>query len=203
MDVYIRPKQKVDIIGRKIVYVKDLCEVFSCDESIEKIKNTVVYEIKDNTEKKYAVSSLDITRCIVSKFPNLTVNNLGEEAVLISYLPKAKEENKIFKFIKIALVSLVLFIGSATTIMSFQADGEFVKIMEGYYHMLYGKTDHSPLVLEVPYSIGIAVGITIFFNHFSRSKESKDPTPIEIQMTLYEQQTVNSMVDSIENEKGS
>ena len=53
----------------------------------------------------------------------------------------------------------------------------------------------------MPYSLGLAIGITVFFNHFSRRKETKDPTPIEIQMTLYEQQTVTSMVDSIENEK--
>lgn len=114
---------------------------------------------------------------------------------------KKKKENKVLKYVKIAFVCVVLFIGSATAIMSFQADGEIGKVMDGYYHMFYGKYNHSPWILEIPYSLGLAIGITVFFNHFSRRKETKDPTPIEIQMTLYEQQTVTSMVDSIENEK--
>lgn len=201
MDVYIKPKQKAKISERKIVYIKDVAEVLSRDESTEAVKNIPVFVIKDDIRKNYALSVMDIIRCITEKFPDLTVNNVGEKDVLIEFCPKKKTENRVFKFIKIAAVSIVLFLGSATTIMSFQADGELLKIMEGYYHMFYGKTEHSPLVLEIPYCVGIAFGITVFFNHFSRSKESKDPTPIEIQMTLYDKQTLDSMLDSI-NEKG-
>lgn len=202
MDVYIKPKQKAVITGRKIIYVKDLADVFSPDESADGIKNIPVYTVKEDKKKNYAVSVIDIIRCITQKYPNLTVNNVGEMDVLIQYSPSPHKEYGLLKVIKIAFVSVVLFIGAATAIMSFQSDGELSKIMEGYYNMFYGQTEHSPWLLEIPYSIGIAIGITVFFNHFSRSKESKDPTPIEIQMTIYEQQTVTSMVDSIENEKG-
>ena len=202
MDVYIKPKQKAVINGRKIIYVKDAAEVYSTDESIEGIRSIPVYTVKEDKKKNYALSVIDIIRCITQKYPDLTVNNVGETDVLIQYSPRAKEQNTFLLWLKIAFVSVVLFIGAATAIMSFQSDGEISKIMEGYYNMFYGKTEHSPWLLEIPYSIGLAVGITVFFNHFSRSKESKDPTPIEIQMTVYEQQTVSSMIDSIENEKG-
>ena len=41
-------------------------------------------------------------------------------------------------------------------------------------------------VLELSYSIGIIIGILVFFNHFGKKKSSVDPTPIEVEMRLYE-----------------
>ncbi len=201
MLVYIKPAQKTIVTGRKIVFLKDVAEVFSPDKDENKIKDIPVFEVKEDKCKNYAVSVMDIIKRITNEYPSASVVNLGEGEVLIQFSPDKHKTNSIWNFIKIAFVSIVLFIGSGTAIMSFQADGELIKIMEGYYNMFYGTTKHSPWLLEIPYSLGIAIGITIFFNHFSRSKESKDPTPIEIQMTLYEQQTVTSMVDSIMNEK--
>lgn len=94
MDVYIKPKQKAVVTGRKIIYVKDLAEVFSVDESIESIKNIPVYTVKDNFQKNYAVTVIDIIKCITSKFPNLTVNNVGEADVLIQYAPEEKKRKQ-------------------------------------------------------------------------------------------------------------
>ena len=201
MLVYIKPVQKAIITGRRIVYLKDVAEVFSKGIGESKIKEIPVFQIEEDKSKNYAVSVLGIIKRITNEYPSASVINLGEAEVLIQFSPEKHKINKLWNFFKIAFVSVVLFIGSGTAIMSFQADGELIKIMEGYYNMFYGTTNHSPWLLEIPYSLGIAIGITIFFNHLSRKKESKDPTPIEIQMTLYEQQTVTSMVDSIMNEK--
>jgi len=203
MVIYIKPKPKAKIYGKSIVYIRDVADIFSAENDPDKIGNIPVFEIKEKKEKNYAISIMDIIKVIAVKYPSVSVNNLGESEILIQYAPKEHYESRFKHFIKIALVCIVLFIGSGTAIMSFQADGELLKIMEGYYSMFYGTKEHSPWLIEIPYSIGLALGITIFFNHFSRSKESKDPTPIEIQMTLYEQQTVESMVDSIMNEKGN
>ena len=41
-------------------------------------------------------------------------------------------------------------------------------------------------LLELSYSIGIVLGILVFFNHFGKRKLSVDPTPIEVEMRLYE-----------------
>jgi stage V sporulation protein AA len=201
MDVYINLKPKATITGRKIIYLKDIADVFVSSSGGDKTENIVVYTIKDDIKKNYTISIIETVKCITNAIPSATVNNLGSTDVLIEYSPKAHKPNKIVDIIKVAIVAIVLFIGSGTAIMSFQADGELLKVMEGYYSMFYGSTEHSPLILELPYSIGLALGITVFFNHFSRSKEYKDPTPIEIQMTLYEQQTVTSMVKSINSEK--
>ncbi|MEE0884349.1 MAG: stage V sporulation protein AA, partial [Faecalimonas sp.] len=36
------------------------------------------------------------------------------------------------------------------------------------------------------YSVGLVAGILVFFNHFGKKKISVDPTPIEVEMRLYE-----------------
>ena len=40
--------------------------------------------------------------------------------------------------------------------------------------------------MELSYSVGIVIGILVFFNHFGKKKLSVDPTPIEVEMRLYE-----------------
>ena len=52
--------------------------------------------------------------------------------------------------------------------------------------MFTGKTHEGFSVLEAAYSVGLTVGIIVFFNHFGKKKFTVDPSPIEIEMQLYE-----------------
>ena len=56
--------------------------------------------------------------------------------------------------------------------------------------------------LEVFYSLGLAAGIIVFFNHFSKITLTQDPTPIEIEMTTYEKETNASVIDHLNRRKG-
>ena len=50
--------------------------------------------------------------------------------------------------------------------------------------------------MEIPYSIGLAVGITVFFNHCSKRKLTTDPTPIEVEMTTYEEEVIKNQLST-------
>ena len=56
--------------------------------------------------------------------------------------------------------------------------------------------------MEIGYSIGIAVGVILFFNHFSKVKLNKDPTPMQIEMRKYEKD-INSTLIQDENREGN
>ena len=56
-------------------------------------------------------------------------------------------------------------------------------------------------VLEVTYSIGLAIGILIFFNHFGKKRFTVDPTPMEIQMRLYENDIQTTLVENAARQK--
>ena len=46
MDVYIKPVKKVKISGRKIVYLRDIAEIYSPNGHQEEISSTIVLDIK-------------------------------------------------------------------------------------------------------------------------------------------------------------
>ena len=53
-------------------------------------------------------------------------------------------------------------------------------------------TDFS--VLEVSYCIGLALGIVVFFNHVAAKKLNTDPTPLEVEMRLYEDNISKTLI---------
>lgn len=50
------------------------------------------------------------------------------------------------------------------------------------------------MILEISYSVGLILGVTLFFNHFGKRKVTLDPTPIEVQMRLYEDQVETTVI---------
>ena len=58
-------------------------------------------------------------------------------------------------------------------------------------------------VMEIMYSVGIAVGIIVFYNHFGGKRITKDPTPIEVQMRLYEDDVNTTLVEGCNREETS
>ena len=54
---------------------------------------------------------------------------------------------------------------------------------------------------EVGYSIGLPVGILLFFNHFTSWKFSLDPTPLEVEMRLYEENVNKTLIQNEERKE--
>ena len=50
-------------------------------------------------------------------------------------------------------------------------------------------------ILEVSYSVGLAAGIIIFFNHIGGRRITKDPTPIEVAMKGYEKDVDMTLIE--------
>ena len=50
-------------------------------------------------------------------------------------------------------------------------------------------------VIELFYSIGIIIGILVFFNHFGKKRFTVDPTPIEVEMRLYENDLQTTLIE--------
>lgn len=197
MDIYIKPNEKITITGRKIVYLKDVGELWIPGQSSASLENLVVFQIPEDTEKTYLLSVMDIIKAITLKFTDATVNNVGETDILLVYQQKRQQSNKPWLYSKIAFISLVLFAGASTSIMSFHSDAQIPKIFQNYYYIFFGEYNDMPLILAIPYTIGLGVGIILFFNHFSKKYITKDPTPIEIEMTTYEKEANTSMIDAL------
>jgi len=116
-------------------------------------------------------------------------------------LAKKSPDRTWLKWLKIAFVVVVLFIGSSTAIMSFHTDGQMPKIFEKYYSIFFGQEKTNPGIINIPYSIGLAVGIVVFYNHLMGKKITDDPTPIEVEMEQYDREVTETMVDAMSQRK--
>ena len=201
MDIYIKPLKKILLYDRDCVTVKDVAEVIATKDVTKTVNAMKLLDIDRAERKCYLVSVTDIIKAIKKKYPDYTVNNVGEMDTFIDYAPQKSNDNSLFKWAKVAGVSLVLLVGSATAIMSFYSDGQISKIFENVHKILLGKENKNPLILEIPYAFGLAFGILLFFNHFLGKKVTNDPTPIEVQISLYETQVSDTMIDILDVEK--
>lgn len=201
MDIYVKPLKKVSIEKTKTIHIKDISEVYAPDEILKKIKNIKVLEIKEDIQKNYLISIIDIINSIDKSMPGHTINNVGEIDTILEYSPEKEKEKPFLKTLKIIIVTIILLAGSSTAIMSFHSDAQISKVFENYYYIFFNERIENPLLLDLPYSIGLALGIIVFFNHFTGKKLTSDPTPIEIEMSLYESNVTDNIIDTLNTQK--
>ena len=63
-----------------------------------------------------------------------------------------------------------------------------------HYHPVMNREPQGLNILEVSYSVGLAAGIIIFFNHVGGRRLTKDPTPIEVAMRNYEEDVDKTLI---------
>lgn len=200
MDIYIKPNKKVSVSERNKVYIEDIADVSAPQNLKKKIEKIKILEIKDSEKKNYLISIIDIINMIDKALPGHTINNVGEKDIVVEYSPHKEKDNTFIKTIKVIFVILVLFTGSSTAIMSFHSDAQMSTIFENYYYIFFNEKIENPILINLPYSIGLAIGIVVFFNHFSGKKLTEDPTPIEVEMSVYETEVVDNIIDTLNSE---
>lgn len=201
MDIYIKPREKARIVQKREVLLRDVAEVYIGGQKTQEAGRLVIFSIPEEKKKTYLLSVLDIIRVLHRQYPKASISNLGEMDILIAYLPQPERKNPIWTGMKIAFVALILFVGAMTTIMCFHSDTQLPLIFQNVYYIFFGENREMPAMLSIPYSIGVGLGIILFFNHFSKATLTDDPTPIEIEMTTYEKETNASVIDYLEQKK--
>ena len=85
--------------------------------------------------------------------------------------------------------------------MTFNNDVDIPALFEQIYTQGHRAATTGNTVLEISYSIGIGLGILFFFNHFGRMKLTDDPTPMQVQMRLYEDDINTTIIEDISRSK--
>ena len=101
---------------------------------------------------------------------------------------------------KLFLVALISFFGTAFTIMAFHNDIGINAVFVKIYEMVMGAPSDGYGILELSYSAGLAFGIILFFNHIGGRRITKDPTPIEVEMRVYEKDVNTALIETADRE---
>lgn len=80
--------------------------------------------------------------------------------------------------------------------MTFNNDASVGDVFQEIYRLALGEEAGDYRVLELSYSIGLALGVILFFNHFSVWKLNTDPTPLEVEMRLYEDNICQTLIQN-------
>lgn len=98
--------------------------------------------------------------------------------------------------VKAVFVALLTFAGSAFAIMAFNNDASVSDLFAQVYEFVMGSKSDGFTIMEASYSVGITVGILVFFNHFGKKRFTVDPTPLEVQMRVYENEIQTTLVEN-------
>ncbi|MCL2851410.1 MAG: stage V sporulation protein AA [Defluviitaleaceae bacterium] len=201
MDIYLKLKKKISLSGVSQITIKDVAEVVATSDVAEKLEPARIMTVDTQNKGSYLVSVTDVVKLIKKTYPDASVSSLGETDAWVDYSPEPTFEKAWLRWAKIAFVSVVLFVGSATAIMSFHNDAEIPKVFQGVFEMIFGYKEENPTLIEVPYSIGLALGIIVFFNHAMGRKITDDPTPIEVQMSIYDGEVSDTVINIMERQQ--
>lgn len=197
-EVYIKLEQNTEVT-KPDVYLKDMGEVVCSDKNAAaKIKAVKVHKFKADGPQKVVISITKIITMIQEICPEAAVQNIGEKDALLELVNVDKHKGFV-QGLKIAFVAAISFFGTSFTIMAYHNDIGISAIFEKFYIMVMGKPGNSA-VLEICYSIGLALGIIIFFNHIGGRRITKDPTPIEVEMRVYEEQVNKALIETASRE---
>ncbi len=191
------------VVTDRHVTLKDIAKMECTDTAaLRQLKQKKIYSFteKEKQQKKNTLevfSVLKIIELIHEDYPNLTVSNEGEADFIVEYVKSLKKPVWISR-LKTVILCVLIFFGAAFTIMAFNNDVGVSDVFSKFYMQVTGMESGGVTELEICYSIGLAVGIIIFFNHVGHKKITHDPTPIQIEMRKYENDLDTAFIDNAE-----
>ena len=192
--LYIKLEKNVEIQADAI-FLKDLGTLYCKDDTIvNKCKNLKICQLSQGKNARKVISVMKIVQILDNAFPGIHVENIGETDVVVERIQR--EQMPMWKEVaKIIFVSAITFFGTAFTIMAFHTDIGIIELFNGIHEMITGTESNGHSILEFSYSIGLCIGIIVFFNHIGGKRITKDPTPIEVEMRIYEDEPNQTLID--------
>ena len=191
--VYLMLRKMTDIRSQ-VVRLGDAAKILCQDETIENhLKAMKILRISSGKRRRYVMEVTEILKMIQDELPSVQVENLGETSFIIAYKPSGTE-NPVWQWTKTVFVCLVSFCGAAFAIMTFNNDVSAADVFQKVHLLIMGTESDGFSVLEVSYCIGLALGIVVFFNHVAAKKLNTYPTPLEVEMRLYEDNISKTLI---------
>ncbi|GGH79216.1 stage V sporulation protein AA [Pullulanibacillus pueri] len=181
--IYIRLRHKISGVLHETLTLDRLAQVIAPEKIKSHIDKMVIHQIKQEDNSYVVIDAMDIIRRIYQHYPNSDIQTVGPSQTIVVVSTKPKKA----RLILFALVWILLFIGAGLTIMNFHEDVAMQEVHQKIYTMVTGKVDFKPLILQIPYSIGIGIGMILFFNHIFKKRFNEEPSPLEVEMFNYEQ----------------
>lgn len=188
--IYIRMRNHVQARLHQFVYLDELAQIIAPEAILPSLKRLVIHEVTEKDKNIIVIDVMRVIRQITSTVKNADVQTIGPAQTIIEVILEKKGVSLPF----FLLIWFLLFFGSAMAIMNFHDDVSMKNVQEKISTMITGKKESKPLLFQIPYSIGLGLGMILFFNHVFKKRINEEPSPLEVEMFNYQQDLDNYMV---------
>lgn len=192
--LYLRLKRKVQVRKNSLIRLQDVADILSNSTMKENIQSLPLYQITKEDKEYVVLDGFHLIQHIQKYQSDFVIELLGPKETIISVLPPHKK----MSFLLVSLVWLILFIGAAMTIINFHYDVSMQEVHQKIHFMFTGTYEKYPLFLQIPYSIGLGIGIVLFLNHWFNKRFNEEPSPLELELFQYKNK-VNEYIAHHEN----
>ncbi|WP_394232841.1 stage V sporulation protein AA [Niallia oryzisoli] len=181
--VYIRLRNRVFVRPNEKIYLKDITQIIAEDVLQRQLNQLLIYSISDQDRNIIIIDVMKVIAEIAKFDASIEVQVVGPSQTIVEVIFKKKKVS-LFLFV---LTWFLLFFGSMLTIMNFHEDVSMQSVHQKLYKMITGQDNEKPLLFQIPYSIGLGLGMIIFFNHVFKKRLNEEPSPLEVEMFNYQQ----------------
>ncbi|WP_458354928.1 stage V sporulation protein AA [Peribacillus frigoritolerans] len=181
--VYIRMRNRVQAKGNQTVRIKDIARIIGPEEVITKIEEIILLTVKKEDKNIIVIDLAQVIMAIRKVDQTIEVETFGPSQTIIEIILSKKK----MSYMTFALVWFLLFVGGGMTIMNFHVDVSMGEVHQKIFTIITGKVEDKPLLIQIPYSFGLGMGMILFFNHFFKKRFNEEPSPLEVEMFNYQQ----------------
>lgn len=188
--IYIRLRKKVSLRPHQLILIEDIAYITGNTSSIQRIRNLPLYQITEKDKNFVVMDGIKLIDRLTEKYPQMTFDLVGNTESIVEIISRKKKPNMII----ILSIWILLCIGSAMAIMNFHYDVNMPEVHKGLYYFLTGEQVDKPLWIQIPYSVGLGLGMILFFNHVFKKRFNEEPSPMEVEMFNYQRDLDNYVI---------
>ena len=181
--IYIRLRNRFHAQVDETITVGKLAQLIAPIDLKDQICELPQYTITKEDSSYVVIDAMDVIDTIHTHFPHVDIQTVGPAQTVIEVKLNRRKVGALF----ITLVWLLLFIGAALTIMNFHEDVAMGDVHQKIYQLITGEKSKKPLIIQIPYSLGVGIGMVLFFNHLFKKKFNEEPSPLEVEIFKYQQ----------------
>ncbi|HSQ90519.1 stage V sporulation protein AA [Romboutsia sp.] len=188
--IYLIPKSIKPFNTKKSsICLEDIYDVYPKDYE-RQLNNICLREYKEHNSNYDVIHLGEIIEAVNNRFPTLRLNFLKTDDIIIFFNDDKKDRTK---YIRVFIVSIVVLMGSIMGIMNFHAD---VNMAQSQFMMVNAITNDAKSYMtyfQLPYSIGIGIGVALFFNKFIPTYSKGEPSPLDLRMVSLNKEIENQL----------
>lgn len=180
--VYIRLRHRIQVHPNDVITIDKVALIVGDKELTEKLKKIAIHKVQLSDKNMVVIDVMHVIKEIQKYDSQIDVQALGSNQTIVEIVYKKKKLSPLL----FCIVWLLLFVGAGLAIMNFHEDVSMQAVHQRIYKIVTGRENDQPLILQIPYSIGLGLGMVLFFNHLFKKRINEEPSPLEVEIFNYQ-----------------